>query len=161
MKLRTIVPVSALLIATPAFAQKPTDVVRWTVAAPAKPVKPGAVAKVELKAQIEDGWYLYAMTQPPNGPVPLEIAVAGNQPFTLDRDGIDAPLPKIKKDPNFDAETQHYDEKVSFTLPLAAPRSARPGAHTVPVQVTFQACSGSICLRPFTETVPVTVIMAR
>lgn len=159
---RSIVPAFAVIFATVSVAaQKPTDVVRWTASAPAKPVRPGDTARVELKAEIQEGWYLYAMTQPTNGPVPLDVALAKGEAFTMQRDRIDVPLPKIKKDPNFDGETQHYEEKVTLTLPLTAPRGAKPGAHKVPIEVTFQACSGSICLRPTTTVVPVDVKVGR
>ncbi len=160
VKRRLIVPIfAALSTVAPASAQKPSDVVLWSAKGPAGTVKSGAVATIQLDARIEDGWYVYAMTQPDNGPVPLAIAVPGGTAFALDKKRIAAPVPKIKHDAGFGADTQTYEEKATFTLPVTVSRAGKPGTHKVPIDITFQACNGSICLRPATTTVlvPVTV----
>jgi DsbC/DsbD-like thiol-disulfide interchange protein len=141
-------------------AQAPDEVVKWSATKPAA-VKPGAVANFDLSARIEAGWHLYALVQPDGGPPPMAIAAAKGQPFTIDASRIDAPTPAAQKNEKGDPESFHYEEKVTLSVPIAAPAATRPGTHRVPVEVTYQVCSGSICLRPTTVTVPVSLTVAR
>jgi DsbC/DsbD-like thiol-disulfide interchange protein len=158
---RTLVLVLAtVLCASSAFAQRPTDVVHWSAKAPATSVRASGTVKVQLTAEIEAGWHLYALTQAPDGPPPLVIGVAKGQPFSVNVKDIDAPPPSVAADPNFNIETRFYEGKTALIVPLAAPRDAKPGKHSVPVEVTFQACSDRMCLRPFTQTLPVDVTVA-
>ena len=143
------------LLAGPAAAQRPTDVVHWTATAPAAPMKAGGTAKVTVAVDIDAGWHVYALTQAKGGPRPLLIEVAKAQPFSVRT--IEGPLPTIAHDPNFDLETQYYEEKAQLTVPLVAGRGAAAGKHAVPIEITFQACDSHVCLRPFTETVTVDV----
>ena len=152
----------ALTVLNPAVAaQKSEDVVRWNAVTPAAPVKPGDGVAIELKAEIEDGWHLYALTQLEGGPPPLAIAVAKGQPFTLDRTGITGPLPAVTKGTGTDPDTFHYDDTVALSVPVKTPKTVKAGKHTVPLEVTYQVCSGSICLRPTTTVVPVQLTIAR
>jgi len=140
-----------------AAQQKSEDAVRWSVTPPAGAVKPGGTAAIQLKAEIAAGWHMYALTQIEGGAPPLEIAIAKGQPFTLDPQRIDAPLPGVTKGTGGEPDTFHYDEKVTLSVPVGAPKTVKPGKHTVPIEVTYQVCSGSICLRPATTTLPVAI----
>lgn len=146
---------SVLAAAVPAAQQKSEDVVRWTAKPPAAPIKPGATAAVTLNAEIADGWYMYALTQPEGGVPPLHIAVAKGHAFTLDPLRIGAPLPDVTKGTGGEPDTFHYGDKVTFSVPVAAGNPVKSGKHTVPIEVTYQVCSGSVCLRPATTTLPV------
>ena len=140
--------------------QRPTDVVRWSATAPAKAIAPGGVAKIELTAKIEDGWKLYALSQPKGGPIPLAIVLEKGAPFTLVQKQITGPLPKLQKDDVFNLETQYYEHEAAFTLPVTLPKTAT-GKLQVPLDVTFQACGANICLRPFTQRVNVEISVSR
>lgn len=160
---RRILTVTAwvLLVAAPAAAQRPQDIVRWTAKAPAGPIKPGAVATLKLSAEIEAGWHMYALTQAEEGPPPLQIALAKRQPFSLNAQRIEAPAPVIVKGHGSEPDVFQYDEKVTFKLPVATPRQLKRGRHTVSVEVTYQVCSGSVCLRPRTEVIPIGISVDR
>ena len=149
----------ALVIAAGAHvgAQRPADVVRWSSKATDVAVKAGATVPVEITADVQEGWHLYALSQPKSGPIPLLFAVAKGKPFEIRGKDIVAPKADVVKDPNFDLETHQYDGKVTFRIPVSAARTATPGAHSVPVEITFQACGNGICLRPFTQTLPIDV----
>jgi DsbC/DsbD-like thiol-disulfide interchange protein len=150
----------ALTAAGPALlAQKSEEVVRWSARAPA--VKPGGAAAVELKAEIDAGWHLYALTQVDGGPPPLAIEIAKGQTFTLDKDRISGPLPAVIKGTGSEPDSFHYDDKVTLIVTVKAPKTAKAGKHTVPLEVTYQVCSGSICLRPTTAVVPVELTVRR
>ena len=116
--------------------------------------------KIELTARIEDGWKLYALSQPKGGPLPLEIVVAKGAPFTLVAKDITAPLPKVHNDANFKLETQYYEREAAFTVPITVSKKSS-GKQQVPLDVTFQACGAEICLRPFTQRVNVDVVVGR
>jgi len=152
----------ALTAAGPALhSQKPEEVVRWSAKAPAQAVKPGGAVAVELKAEIDAGWHLCALTQVDGGPPPLAIKIAKGQTFTLDKDRISGPLPAVIKGTGSEPDSFHYDDKVTLTVPVKASKTEKAGKHTVPLEVTYQVCSGSICLRPTTAVIPVDLTVRR
>ena len=142
-------------LATPA-PQRPTDVVQWSATAPAAAVAAGETAKIVLRAEIQGGWKLYALTQPAGGPQKLSIAVSKGAPFSLAEKQIVAPAPKTMKDENFGTNSKYYEKEVTFTVPVSMPKDAS-GQVQVPLEVTFQACGNELCLRPFTQKLSVAV----
>ena len=158
---KSLLVVLALLGAT-VVAQRPTDIVKWSAEGPTADVRAGEIAKINLTARIEDGWKLYALSQPKGGPIPLSIAVGKGAPFTLAARQIVAPAAKVQKDELFaGGSTQYYEEAVSFVLPVAMPKTAVPGEQTVPIDVMFQACGKELCLRPFTQRLDVKVSVVK
>jgi DsbC/DsbD-like thiol-disulfide interchange protein len=139
--------------------QRPADVVKWSATGPENPVAAGSEAKIALNAKIESGWKLYALTQPEGGPVKLAIVMAKGAPFTIATKRIVAPLPKVHTDENFKLDTQFYEADASFTVPVAVPKATVAGPQRIPIDVTFQACGESICLRPFTQHLTVNIIV--
>jgi hypothetical protein len=139
------------------FAQRPGDVVRWSVKQDVLRVKPGQTVTFELTGDVAPGWKLYALTQPKGGPLPLTLTVGKGKPFEIRATGVTAPVPAVHQDPNFDLPTRQYQGKVVLGVPLVAKPGASAGRHVVPVDVTFQSCSETICLRPFTQTVQLQV----
>jgi DsbC/DsbD-like thiol-disulfide interchange protein len=139
--------------------QRPTDVVRWS-AEPSATAAPGSTAKLKVVAKVQAGWKLYAVEQPADGPKPLTFAVAKDSGFTLTARQIVAPAPKVQSDENFGQQTRYYENEASFTIPVVLPASAA-GSVTIPLEVTFQACGQSICLRPYTEKIQVPITISR
>ena len=151
----------ALLLLLALFSgagQRPADVVKWTVAAPQGWTTAGGTLALTVKATVADGWKLYAIDQPPAGPQPL--AFATTKPFAIQPKTITAPPAKVLKDPLFDANTRYYEKTASFTVPVSIPGDLA-GMHEIPVEVTFQACGADICLRPFTQKLPVHIEVRR
>ena len=140
-------------VAMPA-AQRPADVVQWSAIASSDTVSPGGTAKIVLRAHIQNGWKLYALTQPAGGPQKLSIVVPRDAPFTLSEKQIVAPAPKTMKDANFGTDSMYYEKAVEFTVPVTVAKSAA-GQVEVPLEVTFQACGAELCLRPFTQKLSV------
>ena len=141
--------------------QRPADVVKWSATGPEKPVSAGSEAKVVLNAKIQSGWRLYALTQPVGGPVKLAIATPKGTPFTVASRRIVAPAPKVHTDENFKLDTQFYDADTTFTVPVSVSRKITAGPQQVPIDVTFQACGDTICLRPFTEHLTVSITVTK
>lgn len=158
-RLRYDVDMSLLLLVlslSAVVAQRPADVVQWSATAPTASVVAGETAKIVLRAEIQGGWKLYALTQPAGGPQKLSIAVAKGAPFTLAEKQIVAPAPKTMKDENFGTNSMYYEKEVAFTVPVSVPKDAS-GQVQVPLEVTFQACGAELCLRPFTQKLSVAI----
>jgi thiol:disulfide interchange protein len=144
-----------LAAASPVSAQNP---IHWSIAASEKAlIVAGDTFSVEVSAQIDAPWHLYAPTQPPGGPVPLVLNVPFSQPFSQLGE-IEFPLPKVAADPNFNIETQFYEEHAAFTVPIQV-ESAKPGRHTLSVLVTYQTCNDRICLPPVEEELKLAVMI--
>lgn len=138
--------------------QRPTDVVKWAAAPPAAQVAPGGVAVLTVTAKVQRGWKLYALEQPKGGPIPLSFAVEQGSRYKVAEKAIQGPKARVQKqDANFTVDTYYYENEVKFSVPVNV--SPAPGAQTIPLEVTFQACGAELCLRPFTEklAVPITV----
>jgi DsbC/DsbD-like thiol-disulfide interchange protein len=115
----------------------------------------GATIRLELTARIGEGWHLYSLTQPPP-PDPTAITLADGQAFALSG-AIEAPVPQKGFDEAQGAETEYYTDQVTFRIPVRTPAAIAPGDYAARVVVTWQACNGSLCLRPQTTTVDVPV----
>ena len=126
-----------------ASAQRPSEVVKWS----ANVAGSSNTASATLTASIQDGWHVYAISQPSGGPTPLKIAIPAGSSFALD--GAIADTKVVRHfDPNFNMETVYYLNTARLTLPLK--RTGASGNDSVPIDVRFQACSDKICLPPYT-----------
>lgn len=134
-------------------AQERLEPIKWSIKTTGKAgdsvgmLKPGARMSVELTAKIEEGWHLYAPDQPPGGPIPTRIEMPEGQPFKLAGE-IETPPPRIELDPNFNLETQFYEDEATFTLPVEIAADAPSGKQEVKVNIVFQTCNGQKCLPP-------------
>jgi thiol:disulfide interchange protein DsbD len=124
----------------------------WSLGGPKEArVKPGDRFEARLKAQIADGWYVYAITLPAGrGPIPTRITLPAGQPFAMSADPT-GPEPRRKYDPNFQIDTELYDGAAVFALPVRVAAEAPAGRARLEVHVRFQACNDTSCLPPRTE----------
>jgi hypothetical protein len=157
---RAIATAAALVLAAATLAaQRPSDIVKWSAKAPAAEVKAGSVVPLEITADVQAGWYLYGLSQPKGGPIPLNFAGARGKLFQVRPREIKGPEPIAKEDPIFDLETTMHQGKAAFTVPVLVARGVTAGRQTIPVEITFQACGDGICLRPYTHTVNVDIVV--
>ena len=131
------------------FAQNPT---KWTLESDAKgkSLKQDESFRAELKAEIEDGWHLYAVEQPAGGPFPTKITLPENAAFLI-VGKIESLKPIVKADPNFPVdgkplETKYFEKQVVFTVPLKS--SADSKGDDLAINVRFQVCNDKVCLPP-------------
>jgi len=139
-----------LLLPVFAFAQNPT---KWSLESDAKgkTLKRSEKFKAALKAEIEEGWHLYALEQAEGGPIPTTVKVAEEVPFILEGK-VTTPEPITKFDPNFNIDTKFFTNQAQFNLPLQA--TADTKADDLAIHVRFQLCNDTFCLPP--KTVKVT-----
>jgi thiol:disulfide interchange protein DsbD len=142
--------------------QRPTDVVRWSAEAASATAADRATVSIKVSAQVQPGWKLYAIEQPPGGPKPLSFATAKGSPFQIVSKRIVAPPSKLQKqDENFALDTRYYENSAAFAVPVTVASEVAAGTHEIPLEVTFQACGAELCLRPFTLKLPVRISIAR
>jgi DsbC/DsbD-like thiol-disulfide interchange protein len=146
LRIRCLVVV-LLSCAIGSSAQAPEQPVRWKASAnPSASIKPGSNVNLDLSAEVQEGWHVYALTQSAGGPTPLQISLDPNDVAEI----IGEPsgtAPVKKHDPSFDLDTEFYSQSFVLQVPLQI-RRAVTGNRQVSLRVRFQACNGQICLPP-------------
>jgi DsbC/DsbD-like thiol-disulfide interchange protein len=146
-----------LLLVLHGLAQAPLQPVRWTAAATPKPAaQPGSRITIEVTADLQEGWHVYALEQPADGPTPLRINLDENG--VVQSAGAPAGSAPIKRyDPSFDLDTQIYARSFVLRLPVQVKPQSPAGKQVVPISVRFQACGDRMCLPPRTVHVSVPI----
>jgi DsbC/DsbD-like thiol-disulfide interchange protein len=125
-----------------------------------RPLRPGEKVTLNLTADMDPGWHVYALDQPPGSPVlATQIIVPEDQPLVLAGD-IDAPEPESKMDPAIGKRTDFYEGSASFTLPLRVNKKARGGKYSLEIAVRYQACNDRLCLPPHTQKIEASIQIA-
>ena len=148
MRVALAVLATLALASAPAVAQG-QDPVHWSIA-PA-PGKSGWPFAVVVTAKIDEGWHLYATTEPP-GPIALTFTIDGNAPFRV-AGPIAESVPTMKFDPNFNFMTAFHVDAATFTIPLAAGEGAAAGVHPLSLAINYQVCNDRFCLPPKTDKI--------
>ncbi len=126
----------------------PVETVAWTVSAPtAGALKPGSRLAITVHGAVLQGWHVYALTQPLDGPTPLRVAVDANQVVTADGEPSGSEPLKVH-DSAFDQDTQFYAHDFTVTVPVRLASRLAAGVHRIPLSVRFQTCDGQICKPP-------------
>ncbi len=135
--------------AASSFAQNP---VKWSLESDAKgkALKANDVLNAKIKAEIENGWHLYAIEQPEGGPFPTKISVPENLPLTIEGKII-SPAVVTKLDPNFQIETKFFEKTAEFNVPLKT--TADSNADDLKLNIKYQVCNDKVCLPPKTVSV--------
>ncbi|MEZ5399053.1 MAG: cytochrome c biogenesis protein CcdA [Bryobacteraceae bacterium] len=140
-----------IAIAVPLAAQDP---VQWTLSADPAAASPGGRALLRLKATIEPGWHLYSTTTA-KGPTPTKISLEPSPHATAVR-ALQQP-PHTKFDPNFQTDSETYDESAEFLIETAVEDRAPAGPLALTAKVRYQVCSDKVCLRAKTKTAETTL----
>ncbi len=140
----------ALLSGVPAAAAAQNPV-HWSIAlAPGAAPGPGKSFGLVVTASIDTGWHVYAVSQPPGGPVPLAITVLEDGPFMM-TGGVVSPEPDRAFDTNFNLETLFHETRAAFKLTVSE-AAGTTGSHPLHVLVSYQTCNDRLCLPPRDET---------
>jgi thiol-disulfide isomerase/thioredoxin len=115
-------------------------------------VKAGDKFDAQAIAIIQEGWHLYSLEQPKGGPIPTHISVPSGQIFKLSGE-ITSPVAQVVFDPNFNMDTQFYEDVADFTLPIEVSKDAPSGKAVLSVTAFFQTCNDHTCLPPKTVKV--------
>ena len=140
-----------MLVTAVSFAQtikrKPKyDPVQWSLEIQPSVASPGERAVARLTATIEEGWRLYAPTTPKGGPIPTELTLTDSP--AVEGWTVHQPEPKTKFDPNFQSETQTYNNEVVFLFDLRLSENAELGTTELEANTRYNACNDRLCLPP-------------
>ena len=125
--------------------------VRWTISPPVTVLRTDYAVPVNLSATIDNGWYIYSVTQKAGGPTPMTVTVAPSPPFSIEG-GVTAPAPVVVFDKEFNINTERYEGAPSFVVPVAAKIATGAVPQALDVKVRFQACNETMCLPAHTVT---------
>ena len=145
---------SVLLLAPAAAAQSSSDLVAWTVRAVG--AERGETARVELGAEVAEGWRLYGVGSPVGVPLVLTLA-------DLPRGVSLGPLTEVGVvegyDEVFEARYPYYEGSGRLVQRLAVGRRAARGRHEVTGRVRYAVCNDRICLPPVTTSFRATLVV--
>ena len=126
------------------------DPVQWSLEIQPATASPGKRAVARLTATIEEGWRLYAPTTPKGGPIPTELTLTDSP--AVEGWTVHQPEPKTKFDPNFQSETQTYNDEVVFLFDLTLSENAELGTTELEANTCYNACNDRLCLPPTRKT---------
>jgi thiol:disulfide interchange protein DsbD len=142
--------------------QGPLQPVRWSLALDPESGRTAAGGRLTavVTATIDEGWHVYAPDESNVGPRPVELTIAKNPVFSA-AGKLEAPEPEREMDTAFDQITASYTGQATFRLPVAVAADAGAGPHEIEVDITFQACDGSICLPAKAARVTTTITVTK
>lgn len=145
------IAIFVFIFAFTAFAQEATH---WTLTTDSagKSLRPGDIIKAQLKAEIDEGWHLYALDQPAGGPIATTIKIADGSPFAVDGE-IRSPQPTVRPDNNFIVDGKPIDTKFferTAVFDLVTRATANTSTDAFGLNVRFQLCNDKFCLPPKT-----------
>ena len=134
--------VQTLVLSSLLAAFQPGSPVSWSVSAVAVD---GGQVRVELVANVEEGWHMYATTLPSDdGPIATSIRFNPSEAYAP-VGGIEEPAPKEEYDANFEMVVRHHSGAPHFYQNL---RVMAKGPITVEGEVEFMVCNNRTCLPP-------------
>ncbi|HVN02823.1 MAG TPA: protein-disulfide reductase DsbD domain-containing protein, partial [Bryobacteraceae bacterium] len=142
-----------LLAALPLLGAQGPNYVHWTLSLDPASAAPGAKVTARLEGQIDSGWHLYSMTTA--AAIPTTIKVAANP--AVDKIRIFQAPPKRAYDPNFQLDTETYENTAAFVLELQLKPDAPAGATPISAEVRYQTCNDKVCIPPVRRTATATL----
>jgi thiol:disulfide interchange protein DsbD len=134
-----------LLVGAGFTAAQQRNPVQWSLTPESLSAPPGATVTVKVTAKLEDGWHIYALTNPEGGPTPTTIKLNPPNPAIA---GIRLlqPKPETKFDANFNMNVEVFEREVAFLAAVEVAKEASPGDTEVSLLVRYQACTDKECL---------------
>lgn len=136
---------SALLACAFLLPAQKLDPIQWALG-PFPAAKAGEEIKVPVRAKLAEHWHLYSLTTP-RPPIATSVKAPAEDAF-FEVIRVDQPEPTKKVDPNFQSETETFDDGVEFTLVAKATKDIAANDPNLKVAVRYQACDDRQCLPP-------------
>ncbi len=108
---------------------------------------------VIVKAEIENGWHIYALSLPDGGPNPTVIAFDESDCIKFTGNPIPSRQPESIVDMVFHLELDTWDNSVTFSQHFTVDS---PGNHNINGRISYMACNNSACTMPETEEFSIT-----
>ena len=153
--MKTLLAAFGLLLACAPVTGAAQTPVKWVLHGPrARTLEPGSVSHFRVRAQIENGWRVYSLTQGKGGPYPMTITLLPGSRAAL-AGAVTAPSPVAKYDSSFKMMTETYSGSASFVIPVRAP--TQEGTFSSTLKIRYQACNARFCLPPRNELIQLTL----
>lgn len=113
--------------------------------------RPGEHVRLEVTADVEDGWYIYSVVPQESefAPPPTELSV---EPGPLTTEGpVYETNPTEKVDQVFGMKLAFHPNAARLYQNLRVPADAAPGRVEVPARVRYQVCNSTYCTPPRSE----------
>tara|TARA_Y100000748_G_scaffold296552_1_gene289507 strand:- start:3924 stop:5744 length:1821 start_codon:yes stop_codon:yes gene_type:complete len=109
-------------------------------------INQGEVVVLEVEANIEDEWHIYAIYDVPQGPKPTVIRVESSQIVKIGK--VIEPEPIVAYDEGFDNITKYHEGDPIFRVPIIIDKNLPNGIYSFDVIVEYQVCTGNLCYPP-------------
>jgi thiol:disulfide interchange protein DsbD len=119
--------------------------VQWTFTPESTVAAPGSTVPVQITAKLEDGWHIYALTNPEGGPTPTTIRVTPPNPAVAAL-RLYQPKPETKFDQNFNMNVEAFEHELVLYAGVELAKDAPPGETEISLLVRYQACTDKECL---------------
>ena len=127
----------------------------WSAEAAPRAVRPGERVAARLHAEVEEGWYMYALDSPAGQPLSVSL---DSLPAGIDTTGtLRQSDPTQKYDPNFEADAFFYEDSAEVRAGLRVGKEVEPGTYVVGGSVRYMVCSDQMCMPPTTKPVSMTI----
>jgi thiol:disulfide interchange protein DsbD len=108
----------------------------------------GSQGRLFVVADIEPGWHIYSLTQPPGGPVASEIEVEPSADYRLRGEFRPMEPPEQKREAVFDMMVQSHYGRVVWHAPIELAPGINPSSVVITGSVLAQPCDPNTCLPP-------------
>ena len=109
-------------------------------------VHKGEAALIQVKADLEFTWRIYAVYDVPEGPSATKFII--DSEFIKNTGTIIEPEPTEKFDEGFGNVTKYHEGSPIFTIPLMLDDNVSPGSKSVEVIIDYQVCNDNLCYPP-------------
>lgn len=136
-------------------AQAPANPIRWRVNVKMTTPTEGEVI---IKATIDQGWHLYGMKLPKNGPKPTEINFTSSKGVQFVGDLKPSVTPETYHDPMFDLDLSCWSKSVTFRRKFKVTDATTA---VVAGEIRFMGCNDVNCAPPKVEKFSKKVIIKK
>ena len=139
--------VMALLFFAPIAinAQTPANPIRWRVNVKMTSDTEGEVI---IKATIDEGWHLYGMNLPKNGPKPTDITFSASEGVKFLGELKPSVSPEKYRDPMFELDLSCWNQSVTFRRKFKVTDAAKA---VVAGEIHYMGCNDQNCMPPKVE----------
>ena len=109
-------------------------------------VNKGEAALIQVKADLEFSWRIYAVYDVPEGPSSTKFDI--DSEFIKNIGTIIEPEPTEKFDEGFGNVTKYHEGSPIFTIPLMLDENIDLGEKSIDVLIDYQVCNDNLCYPP-------------
>lgn len=116
--------------------------VAWTPTVEPASAAPGSKVLVRVEGRIESGWHLYSASSATGIPTSFKL---GPETIVESTRTLQT-APKRAFDPNFNAESETYEDQTVFLVETTLRKDAPAGPADLTIAARFQTCTATVCV---------------